>query len=107
MPEPLPAAAAGRGKDGDCDHAAAMALMPLLAREKRRVGGGLSSRAMMTDAKQTDFCTYQAAIVLLGLLCHALFGIGWADSVAALILVPILLRAGALSLRGEHDCTHH
>jgi divalent metal cation (Fe/Co/Zn/Cd) transporter len=62
---------------------------------------------MMTDAKQTDFCTYQAAIVLFGLLVHALFGIGWADSAAALLLVPLLLRAGVLSLRGESCCTHH
>jgi divalent metal cation (Fe/Co/Zn/Cd) transporter len=87
--------------------AAALLFMPLLARAKRRVGRALHSEAMMTDAKQTDFCTYQAAIVLFGLLVHALFGIGWADSAAALLLVPLLLRAGVLSLRGESCCAHH
>ena len=95
------------GRMGVAVTAAALVCMPLLAREKRRVGRALSSGAMMTDAKQTDFCMYQAAIVLLGLLCHSLFGINWADGVAALILVPILIRAGVLALRGEHCCVHH
>ncbi len=39
----------------------ALILMPLLARAKRRVGLALGSSAMLTDAKQTDFCMYQAA----------------------------------------------
>ena len=87
--------------------AAAVVTMPVLSREKRRVGTALSSHAMMTDANQTDFCMYQAGIVLFGLLMHLLFGIVWADSVAALVLVPILIRAGVLTLRGEHCCAHH
>ncbi len=95
------------GRLGVAVTSAALVCMPLLAREKRRVGRALSSGAMMTDAKQTDFCMYQAAIVLLGLLCHALFGIDWADGVAALVLVPILIRAGVLALQGEQCCAHH
>lgn len=87
--------------------AAALILMPLLARAKRRVGEALNSDAMMTDARQTDFCMYQAAIVLFGLLVHATFGIGWADSAAALLLVPVLVRSGFLSMRGEQCCSHH
>jgi len=86
---------------------AALIFMPILARAKRKVGRELDSKAMMTDAKQTDFCMYQAAIVLFGLLVHAIFGIGWADSAAALLLVPLLARAGILSLRGESYCAHH
>jgi len=85
---------------------AAFVAMPVLARAKRKVGRGLSSPAMMTDARQTDFCMYQAGIVLFGLLMHSLFHIDWADSAAALILVPFLMRAGARSLRGE-QCCHH
>ena len=87
--------------------AAALLFMPLLAQAKRRVGRALNSEAMMTNAKQTDFCMYQAAIVLFGLLVHTFFGIGWADSAAALLLVPLLVRAGILSLRGEPCCAHH
>ena len=85
---------------------AALIFMPLLARAKRRVGRSLGSPAMMADAQQTDFCMYQAAIVLFGLLVHRLFGIEWADSVAALCLVPLLFRAGVLSLQGHHCCSH-
>ena len=95
------------GAGGIAITAAAILCMPMLSREKRRVGGALSSHAMMTDAKQTDFCMYQAAIVLFGLLCHAIFGITWADSGAALTLVPFLIRAGVLALRGEQCCSHH
>ena len=62
---------------------------------------------MATDAKQTDFCMYQAAIVLVGLVAHAAFGVTWADSVAALILVPILIRAGMLAFRGEQCGCHN
>jgi divalent metal cation (Fe/Co/Zn/Cd) transporter len=87
--------------------AAALIFMPLLARAKRKVGRTLKSEAMMTDAKQTDFCMYQAAIVLFGLLAHATFRITWADSVAALLLVPVLIRSGVLSLRGVPCCAHH
>lgn len=86
---------------------AALIFMPLLSRAKREVGRALNSEAMMADARQTDFCMYQAAIVLFGLLVHAMFGIGWADSVAALLLVPFLIRAGILSLRGQACCSHH
>ena len=98
---------AGVGAAGVAITAAAVVAMPLLSREKRRVGHALGSNAMMTDAKQTDFCTYQAGIVLLGLLAHAVFGITWADSAAALALVPILIRAAVLTLRGEHCCAYH
>jgi divalent metal cation (Fe/Co/Zn/Cd) transporter len=84
----------------------ALICMPALARAKRQVGRALSSQAMMTDATQTDFCMYQAAIVLFGLLVHRLFGVSWADSAAALLLVPLLVWAGVLSLRGQNCCAH-
>lgn len=86
---------------------AAVIFMPLLSQAKRKVGRALQSGAMMTDARQTDFCMYQAGIVLFGLLVHTWFGIAWADSVAALVMVPFLLRSGVLSMRGEACCTHH
>ncbi len=85
---------------------AALLFMPLLARAKRQVGRALGSPAMMTDARQTDFCMYQAAIVLFGLMMHTFFHIDWADSAAALILVPFLVRAGVLSLQGKQCCAH-
>jgi divalent metal cation (Fe/Co/Zn/Cd) transporter len=86
---------------------AAVIFMPLLARAKRSVGRALNSGAMMTDARQTDFCLCQAVIVLFGLIIHSIFGIAWADSAAAFLLVPFLLRAGILSIKGEACSAHH
>ena len=56
-----------------------LVVMPLLSRAKRKVGHALGSAAMHADAKQTEFCTYQSAILLAGLLLNAFFGLWWAD----------------------------
>lgn len=79
--------------------------MPLLSRAKRRVGTALGSVAMHADAKQTDFCVYLSAILLGGLLLNALFGLWWADPMAALIMVPIIAKEGIEGIRGE-VCDH-
>jgi divalent metal cation (Fe/Co/Zn/Cd) transporter len=78
-------------------------VMPLLSRAKRRVGDALGSAAMHADAKQTEFCTYLSAILLLGLLLNA-FGLWWADSVAGLVMVPIIAREGVQGLRAKTCC---
>ena len=86
--------------------AAALVSMPLLTRAKRTVARGLNSRAMMADAKQTNFCAIQAAIVLGGLAIRSIFHVGWADAVAGLVLVPFLWRAAREALRGNDCCSH-
>lgn len=86
--------------------AAAVIVMPLLARAKRRVARQLASGAMHADSRQADFCMYLSAILLAGLLLHTLLGWWWTDPVAALVMVPIIAREGILGLRGEtcDDC---
>jgi divalent metal cation (Fe/Co/Zn/Cd) transporter len=83
-------------------------VMPLLSRAKRKVGTALGSAAMHADAKQTDFCIYLSAILLGGLLLNALFGLWWADPMAALIMVPIIAKEGFEGIRGEacHHCSN-
>ena len=81
-----------------------LAVMPLLSRAKRRVARGLDSGAMHADARQTEFCTYLSAILLGGLLVNTAFGIWWADSVAALLMVPIIAREGIEGMRGRACC---
>jgi|SRR5579872_7127861 len=80
--------------------------MPLLSKAKRKVGRALASPAMHADARQTEFCTYLSAILLVGLLLNTLFGLWWADPVAALIMVPIIAKEGIEGLRGRacRDC---
>src|SRR5206468_13102329 len=77
-----------------------LVVMPLLSRAKRRVGRALGSAAMHADAKQTEFCTCLSAILLAGLLLNTLFGLWWADPVAALIMVPIIAKEGIEGLQG-------
>src|SRR6266852_3066265 len=81
-------------------------VMPLLSRAKRKVGRVLGSAAMHADAKQTEFCTYLSAILLLGLLLNAFFGLWWADPAAALIMVPIIAKEGIDGVQGKacRDC---
>ncbi|HME32500.1 MAG TPA: cation transporter [Terriglobales bacterium] len=83
--------------------AAAVIVMPLLARAKRRVAAQLGSHALHADSRQADFCAYLSAILLAGLLLHALLGWWWADPTAALVMVPIIAHEGVQGLRG-HSC---
>ena len=84
--------------------ALSLVVMPLLARAKRRVASGLSSRALHADATQTDLCMYLSAILLGGLVLNALVGWWWADPLAALVMTPIIAREGVAGLRAEHRC---
>ncbi len=78
-----------------------LAVMPLLARAKRKVGHALGSAAMHADAKQAEFCAYLSAIMLAGLLLNALFGLWWADPAAALIMVSIIAKEGIEGWQGK------
>ena len=86
--------------------AVSLVVMPLLVRAKRRVARAIRSAALEADAAQTQICTYLSAILLGGLLLNATVGWWWADPVAALVMLPIIIREGWEALRGEHcdDC---
>ena len=89
--------------------AVSLVVMPLLVRAKRRVAKAIGSKALDADATQTALCTYLSAILLAGLLLNALVGWWWADPVAALVMVPIIVREGLEGIRGERcddDCGH-
>ena len=89
---------------------AAVVVMPLLGRAKRRVAAQMDSRALHADSRQADFCAYLSAILLAGLLLHLVLGWWWADPVAALVMTPIIAREGVQGLRGQDcddgDCAH-
>jgi divalent metal cation (Fe/Co/Zn/Cd) transporter len=84
--------------------AAAVVVMPLLARAKRRVAAGIGSGAMHADSKQADFCTYLSAMLLGGLVLNAVLGWWWADTLAALAMVPIIAKEGVDGVRGKTCC---
>jgi divalent metal cation (Fe/Co/Zn/Cd) transporter len=89
---------------------AAVVVMPLLGRAKRRVAAQMGSGALHADSRQADFCAYLSAILLAGLLLHMVLGWWWADPVAALVMTPIIAREGVQGLRGQGcddgDCAH-
>lgn len=85
---------------------ASVIIMPVLARMKRVSAVKLESQAMKADSRQTALCGYLSVILLCGLVLNAVLGWWWADPLAALIMVPIIVREGFDGLRGKvcDDC---
>ena len=80
------------------------AVMPVLARAKRRVARALASGALEADAMQTSLCAYLSIIALAGVGLNAVAGWWWADPVAALAMVPIIVKEGLEGVRRETLC---
>jgi divalent metal cation (Fe/Co/Zn/Cd) transporter len=83
---------------------AAGILMPWLASQKRSLAAKANSGALKADSVQSSMCAYLAWIALGGLVVNAVFKISWADPVAALLLLPIILREGSEAMRGRACC---
>jgi len=81
--------------------AISLIVMPLLARGKLRVAASLGSRALRADAHETIVCAWLSATTLLGLGLNAALGWWWADPVAALAMLPLIVREGLEAWRGE------
>ncbi|PYO40625.1 MAG: hypothetical protein DMD29_05900 [Gemmatimonadetes bacterium] len=73
---------------------ASLIVMPLLARAKLRLAASLGSRALRADAHETIVCAWLSATTLLGLGLNALLGWWWADPVAALAMLPLIVHEG-------------
>ena len=82
---------------------ASLAVMWWLSREKRRVGIALGSKAMTADAFQTDACFYLSLFLLVGIGANALFGLWWADPLAALGMTVFIGREALEAWRAEDD----
>lgn len=83
---------------------AATVVMPWLARRKRALATVTGSAALSADATQSSLCGYMAWIALGGLLLNAWWTLPWADSVAALALVPLIAREGWSTYRAARFC---
>lgn len=79
-------------------------VMPLLARAKLRVASAMQSGALRAEARQTSLCAYLSIIALTGVLLNVTLGWWWADPVAALCMVPIIVSEGIDGMRANpHD----
>ena len=97
---------------GDADHSAvglalaalSLAVMPGLSYAQRRAGRELGSASAVADSKQTLLCTYLSAVLLAGLAVNSLFGWGWADPIAALVIAAAAVKEGRQAWRGDACC---
>lgn len=84
--------------------AISLAVMPVLALLKHRVAVRLRSTSLAADAIETWICSYLSLALLAGLALNAFFGWPWADTLAALAMLPLIIREGWEALReGDSD----
>lgn len=81
--------------------AAALIVMPILSALKRQEARRAGNVALSADSVQSATCAWIALLSLLGLAANALFHIPWLDSIAALVIIPFLVRDGRSAIRGE------
>lgn len=80
---------------------ASLVIMPAIAWGKLRAAREIGSAALRAEARETLACSYLSFALLLGLVANASLGWWWADPMAALLMVPWLVREGQEGLRGE------
>jgi len=78
--------------------------MPILAGFKLKVAARLNSRALRADAIESITCGYLSIVLMVGLAATWLFGWWWLDSVAALALIPFLIKEGRAAISGKECC---
>ncbi len=84
--------------------AVSLVVMPLVAFGKMRAAREIKSSALRAEAKETLACSYLSLTLLLGLVANAAAGWWWADPIAAVLMVPWLVKEGIEGLRGEDCC---
>jgi divalent metal cation (Fe/Co/Zn/Cd) transporter len=80
---------------------AAAVVMPWLAKEKRRLSVTTGSGALRADAAQSALCAYLSLIALAGLAINAVWHVKWADPIAALAVLPLIVWEGQGAMRGK------
>jgi divalent metal cation (Fe/Co/Zn/Cd) transporter len=84
----------------------AAVIMPFLGAAKKRLAAKSGSGAIRADAVQSNVCAYMSWIALSGLLANATLHLPWADSVAALFLLPLVIQEANEARKGDL-CTCH
>ena len=80
---------------------AAAVFMPLLAMEKRWLSAATGSATLRADAAESALCGYLSLIALAGLVVNSVWHVVWADSAAALAIVPLVIWEGREAVRGK------
>jgi divalent metal cation (Fe/Co/Zn/Cd) transporter len=82
----------------------AAVVMPWLAAQKRQLSTVTGSAALRADAAESAVCGYLALIALAGLAINAVWKVSWADPVAALALLPLIVKEGWEASKGKPCC---
>jgi divalent metal cation (Fe/Co/Zn/Cd) transporter len=82
----------------------AAVVMPWLAKQKRQLSAATGSAALRADAAESAVCGYLALIALAGLLVNAIWRVKWADPIAALVLLPLIVHEGWEAMKGKPCC---
>jgi divalent metal cation (Fe/Co/Zn/Cd) transporter len=80
---------------------ASLVIMPLVSWGKLHAAREIGSAALRAEAKETLACSYLSFTLLLGLVANAAGGWWYADPIAALLMVPWLVKEGLEGLRGD------
>src|SRR5207244_5190449 len=75
--------------------------MPILAGYKLKVAARLDSRALRADAVESITCGYLSIVLMIGLAATWLLGWWWLDSVAALALIPFLVKDARAAISSD------
>jgi divalent metal cation (Fe/Co/Zn/Cd) transporter len=78
--------------------------MPILAGYKLKVAARLNSRALRADAVESITCGYLSIVLIIGLAATRLFDWWWLDSVAALALIPFVIKEARAAISGGCGC---
>jgi len=78
--------------------------MPILAGYKLKVAARLNSRALRADAIEAIVCGYLSIVLMVGLAATRILGWWWLDSMAALALIPFLIKEARAAIQGEGTC---
>lgn len=81
--------------------AVSLLVMPGLFVLKRRVARELNSATVRADGIQTLACFWLSVATFAGLALNAAVGWTWADPLAALVLVPLIIKEGRAAWKGE------
>jgi divalent metal cation (Fe/Co/Zn/Cd) transporter len=80
--------------------ALSLVIMPVMGAAKLRTARQLGSRALRADAYETITCAWLSFATLGGLALNAGCGWWWADPLAALLMLPLIVREGWEGWRG-------
>jgi len=83
---------------------ASLIIMPSIAVLKLRAATALGSASLRAEARETLVCSYLSFTLLLGLVFNATLGWWWADPVAAVLMVPWVVKEGIEGLQGRDCC---